>query len=230
MFKPVILCLSLFVSCIGQAGVTKSFTDNNNIDVELSKSNYNRIVVKNDTITQGYYPEKTLAFKAVADGSAYIDILKDKPVTLFIDTKGGHHFSLTIKAVEGLGQTIVLTPETAGIKKAANFEKKSPYEETITKLIHSAMNNEAPSGYGIKTAFTGFKSFNKNLSIKTKKQFIGNQFTAEIIQIYNKTSKVQPLYESWFKGTNTRAIAFSQSKLSAKKSALMYVVRENSNV
>ena len=227
MFKSFILSLSLGLISVANAGINKSFTDNSNIEVDLSKSNYNRLVVVGDTIDKGYFPDRTLAFKTVKDGSAYIDILKDEPVTLFIDTKGGHHFSVTVNPVDKLGQTVVLTPENALKGQALKFEKKSPYEETITKLIHSAMLGEVPSGYGVKTAFKGFKPFNKNLSLKTKKQLVGSQFTVDIVQIYNNSKESRPLYESWFRSQGVKAVAFSQSKLPAKKSALMYVVREN---
>jgi len=230
MCRVLVLAASLAFAGLGSAGVNKPFTDNGNVEVVLSKSNYNRILVTDDVIERGYFPAKTLAFKTVKDGSAYLDILKDEAVTLFIDTKGGHHFSLTVTPTDALGQTIVLTPESANKIRAAKFEKKLPYEETIAKLIHTAMNDSVPSGYGVKRGFHDVRTVHKNLSLTTKRQLVGNDFVVDVVQIKNKSTKSQPLYESWFSGNGVKAVAFNTSELPPKKTALMYVVRESRHV
>jgi len=230
MFRVLIAATSLAFVGIVYAGVNKPFTDNGNVEVALSKSNYNRILVTNDVIERGYFPAKTLAFKTVKDGSAYLDILKDEAVTLFIETKGGHHFSLTVTPIDTLGQTIVLTPKNANKVRAAKFEKKLPYEETITKLIHAAMRGKVPSGYGVTKGFHDARTFHKNLSLITKRQLVGNEYVVDVIKINNNSAKAQPLYESWFSGNGVKAVSFSQPQLPPKKSALMYVVRESRHV
>ena len=230
MFRVLVLATSLAVAGVANAGVNKPFTDNGNVEVALSKSNYNRIVVTNDVIERGYFPAKSLAFKTVKDGSAYLDILKDEAVTLFIDTKGGHHFSLTVTPTDSLGQTIVLTPRTANKIKAAKFEKKLPYEETIATLIHAAMDGNVPSGYGVTKGFHKVRTVHKNLSLTSKRQLVGSEYIVDVIQINNTSTKPQPLYESWFSSKGVKAVAFSQSQLPPKKNALMYVVREARHV
>ena len=62
-----VLCL-LLTAASAQALTTQSFRDNTDITVALSDSNYNRLVVKGDKITQAHFPEGRMAIRNEDDG------------------------------------------------------------------------------------------------------------------------------------------------------------------
>ncbi len=215
----------LFVVLKTNAAVIQNFSDNDTITVELSSTNYNRLFVANDIISKVRVPEGTLVVEYDPEGSVYLDLLKTEPLTVFISTKGGHNVTMTIKPVESLGHTVQLTPKTATVQ-AREFEKKAPKEETVTKLIQAMMNNQMPIGYGVKSVFSSYRSFNKDLTFKVSKQFVGDAYLGEVLTIYNRSKTPVKLDEAWFKGEDTRAIALSKQIIAPKGSETIYVVKE----
>ena len=118
---------------------TQLFQDNADVTAILSKSNFNRLVVRGDKITKAYYPKGFLEIQGLKqdddkraieevdvdepDGSLYVMVTHDSPFTLFITTLSGHHFSATIESEESLGKTIEFVP-----KNAAPIQKTAPCE------------------------------------------------------------------------------------------------------
>jgi type-F conjugative transfer system secretin TraK len=225
MAKPFILLFLLGSLITANATTVRNFTDNETLTVELSKTNYNRLLVPDDKIHKVRCPEKTLAIDYAVDGSVYIDLLVTEPLTVFVTTKTGHNFSMTVKPVESLGQTIQFVPKTP-TKQARHFEKKTPQDETVTKLIQAMMNNQTPQGYGVKSVFSSYRPVNKELTYKVTKQFIGEAYQGEILTIYNRTHKPVTLDESLFKNNDTRAFAVSQPIIAPKGSETIYLVKE----
>lgn len=222
------LILSLALSCItlsGFAGNKQAFTENEDITLELSKYNYNRIFVTNDIIENVHFIKSDLDLEYDPDGSVFINLLSAEPQTLFFRTKQGHTFSATVKASDVLGQTFELTPKSFSAK-ARLVEHKSLYEETVTTLIQSMMNNQAPSGFGIKSPFAMYKKFSPSLGTKLQKQYIGESYIGEVVTIYNRSINPIKIEESWFKDKSTKAVALSQSIVGPKSYETLFIVKE----
>lgn len=228
MRNVFLFTLGLSVS-LGVNAATQSFSENENITLELSKSKYNRIFVANDVIKKAHFIKEDLELEYDPDGSVFVNLLTTDPITVFFKTKQGHHFSVTVKSVDELGQTIELVPRTASVK-ARQFEHKSPYEETVTKLIQAMMNQQVPTGYGMKSVFSSYKPFNKALSIKVAKQYVGDAYIGEIVTVYNRSAQPVKLDETWFKTTDTRAIALSGQTVAPKQSETLFIVKEKAHV
>ena len=64
----VIGALSLCVSVSSFAVASQHFKENADLAVTLSDSNYNRLVVKGDKITQVHFPEGMMAVSNESDG------------------------------------------------------------------------------------------------------------------------------------------------------------------
>lgn len=214
---------------LGVNAATQSFSENENITLELSKSKYNRIFVANDVIKNAHFIKEDLELEYDPDGSVFVNLLTTEPITVFFKTKQGHHFSATVKSVDELGQTIELIPRTASVK-ARQFEHKSPYEETVTKLIQAMMNQQVPTGYGMKSVFSSYKPFNKALSMKVAKQYVGDAYIGEIVTVYNRSAQPVTLDETWFKTADTRAIALSGQTVAPKQSEMLFIVKEKAHV
>lgn len=213
---------------VTHAAHVQAFSDNENITVELSKLNYNRLFIPNDSIKKAHFAKDDLNIEYEADGSVFVDLLKAEPFTVFFSTKHGHHFSVTVKPIEALGQTVQLMPKTATVT-AHQFEKKSVYEETVTRLIQSMMNQQTPPGYGIKSVSSSYRAFNKELSVQTSKQYIGKAYLGDVITVYNRSKVPVKLDESWFKSPDTKAIALSNPIVAPKQKETLFVVREKTH-
>jgi conjugal transfer pilus assembly protein TraK len=227
MRKAFLFLILVGMALTSNATKVQGFSDNEDITVELSKNNYNRIFVANDTIVKTHFPENTLRVQN-DDNSVYVDLLSTEPFTVFFTTEAGHHFSLTVKPIDALGQTIQLLPKTA-TAKARQFEAKTPRDETITKVIQAMMNNQTPLGYGVKSTFSSYRPLNKELTFKISKQFVGEAYTGEVMTVYNRSNKPVSLDESWFKDSGTRAVALSQKIIAPKGTQQIYVVKEQSH-
>ena len=106
---------TFFVVCLSCASLlqaeTKSFTENADLTLKLSQSNYNRLVVKGDKITKAFFPQAAMVAVNDEDGSLYVTLAASAvtPFTIFISTEAGRHFSATITGEAALGKTIEFT-------------------------------------------------------------------------------------------------------------------------
>lgn len=230
MIRGFIALAFVSVSFLATASNVYPFSDNENIELELSKNNYNRLYVANDSITKVFFSKDDLIIEYQKDGSVLVDLNLAEPFTVFFTTKQGHQFSATVKPIEALGKTVALQAKTPSFK-ARQFEKKTAVSDnTITQLLQAMMNNKTPLGYGSKSVFSSYKPINKDLSFKVEKQFIGDSYIGEILTVYNRSSKPIILDESWFKTKETRGIALSQPTLAPKKSETVYLAKEKVHV
>lgn len=225
MLKTSLLLLLLGSMAHVNAATTRHFSDNETLVVELSQSNYNRLLVSHDRILKVRCPKETLAVEYAPDGSVYLDLLLSEPLTVFVTTRAGHNFSMTVKPKDALGQTVEFIPQTP-TKSVAKFENKNAQDETVTQLIQSMINNQAPKGYGVKSVFSSYRPINQFLSYKPSKQFIGKAYLGEVITVYNRSKTPIELNESLFKSKEMRAFSVSQSTIAPHGTETIYVVRE----
>lgn len=230
------LSLSL-LSFTGLAGVV--IKDNGETEISLSNSNYNRIYIKGDEIWDFAFPPGSLAIQQdKEDHSVYIMPART-PITLFLTTKNGRHFSLTLNGEESLGKTIELIPSGApskttmlGLQKNNNQNTNITQEavpEAISAMLEHMENHKPFMDVAIKKQYGRAERWSKGLSLLPKESWEGKQLRGEVIELYNNSNKPLMLSQEWFAKEGTLAIKFSKPSLSPKQSAMLYRIQEVSH-
>ncbi len=210
--------------------------DNSDVALNLSQSNYNRLVVKNDKIVEAIFPETAMGIKRdEQDGSVYVMLTaQSSPFTLFLTTESGRHFSVTVTGEEGLGKTVeLLAPKIA---VASNTTKTSidaspkimqdPHQNAMLEIINHMERHEPMPGMTISHPFGRAERMGAGLSLVPKEIWAGVGVKAERLEVYNSSSKPLNLLPEWFEGDNVTAMKLSQPILKPHQTAILYRVRE----
>lgn len=225
------LCL-LLTAASAQALTTQSFQDNTDIAVALSDSNYNRLVVKGDKITQAHFPEGRMAIRNEEDGSLYVMLGSHEPFTLFLTTESGHHFSATVNAENGLGKTIEFVPQTthtAVAKSTPNPSEKPPMGNAIAHLMTSMISKNKPAGFDEKHHYGRAIRLQHKLMLTPKITYQGLELTGEFMTLYNGGKLPLDLDEAWFADKDVKAVSLSLTTLAPKQTAYVYRVLESAH-
>ena len=228
------LCL-LLTAASAQALTTQAFRDNTDITVALSDSNYNRLVVKGDKITQAHFPEGRMAIRNEEDGSLYVMLGSHEPFTLFLTTESGHHFSATVNAESSLGKTIEFVPQTAvtahlaEVKATPNQSAKPPMGDAIAHLMTSMISKDKPAGFDEKHHYGRVIRLQQGLRLTPKITWQGLQLNGEVMEIYNGGKLPLDLSEAWFADNDVKAVSLSATTLAPKQTALVYRVLERAH-
>ena len=240
---------TFFVVCLSCASLlqaeTKSFTENADLTLTLSQSNYNRLVVKDDKITKAFFPQAAMAAVNDEDGSLYVTLAANAvtPFTIFISTEAGRHFSATITGEAALGKTIEFTqfqppkPQLAKLSpkvKAKVTSKTKPAEKLTTygmppvaELMKNLLQNKKPQGFASAKPLIRPIHLKQGLVLIPKETYRKDKLAGEIIEIHNRSSKPMLLQESWFADHGVKTIALSQPLLQPKEKVFLYRVRES---
>lgn len=230
---------------------SQPFQDNTDVTAILSKSNFNRLVVKGDKITKAYYPQGFLEIQGLnqgdskraveeveveePDGSLYVMVTHDAPFTLFITTLSGHHFSATIESEESLGKTIEFIPKSAPpVQKTASVAvtqkpQKPPYADAIANLMTQMVKGDNPKGYESKRHFGHVIKLQNNLKLIPKRTFTGIELIGEVLELYNPAKYPTDIREDWFADKDVKAVSLSTQTLLPHQSAFVYRVLEKTN-
>lgn len=228
------LCL-LLTAASAQALTTQSFRDNTDIPVALSDSNYNRLVVKGDKITQAHFPEGRMAIRNEEDGSLYVMLGSHEPFTLFLTTESGHHFSATVNAEVSLGKTIEFVPQTTVavhptvVKATLNQSAKPPMGDAIAHLMTSMISKDKPTGFDEKHHYGRVIRLQQGLMLTPKTTYQGLQLNGEVMEIYNGGKLPLDLNEAWFANNDVKAVSLSATTLAPKQTAYVYRVLERAH-
>lgn len=237
-FKAILPALLLPIALSIHAA-TVTFKDNLDVNLLLAKSNYNRLVVKNDKIIRAYFPNGTMAVSNDEDGSLYVTLANNvsQPFTLFLSTEAGRHFSATVSCEESLGKTIEFVPYVAFAKaspkpvinKALPAQKPALAATTIPQLMNQMFKNAKPIGFVHKQNKGRMQRLNQGLMLTPKEAFISQKLTGEIIELYNGGKTPLMLKEAWFADKKSKAVALSQALVLPGQKVLLYRVQENAH-
>lgn len=207
--------------------------DNSDVALNLSLSNYNRLVVKNDKIVEAIFPETAMGIKRdEQDGSVYVMLAaQSNPFTLFLTTESGHHFSVTVTGEEGLGKTVeLLAPKTSNtIKTSAVSNPKitqDPHQDAMLEIINHMERHEPMPGMTVSLPFGRAERMGAGLSLFPKEVWAGEGVKAERLEVYNGSAKSLNLLPEWFEGKNVTAMKLSQPILKSHETAILYRVSE----
>lgn len=224
-----------------------TITDNADTALILSQSNYNRIFIENDRISDAVFPEKAMGIQRdESDGSLYVMPSSNEPFTLFLSTEGGRHFSVTVQGEEALGKTFELVPpKLAAVKPLAHVAQKKTAPQKSAKaktktdedfnsvipfeLVTHMSNNEPMPGFQIKKQFGMAERWKEGLSLLPRAKWQGKDYLGEVIELYNASSKPLKLHDDWFDDGHVRAMMLSAKTIEPKGRVMLYRVKGGLN-
>ncbi len=201
------------------------FEENTNVDVHLSESNTNRLVVRGDKITRAHFPQGVLGVQNEDDGSLYVKLAGETPFTLFLTTASGRHFSATINRDPGLGKTIEFIPKVKTQVMASRKTLSAPtYIEPLRVLMAHMIHARKPAEFWVKRHHGRVIRMKQHLTLVPKWLYHGQELTGEVMALYNASKKPVELSEAWFVNAGVKAIALSSKTLLPKHKAWVYRV------
>ncbi len=211
MDKFLLKTLSLiFLFLSTEAAVAETVVpvkENENVSIQVSRDNYNRLLVEKDKITRLRFPQKHLSVERDEDGSVYLDVLDDRPFTIFVTTQGGRHFSALVSVAESAGETIRFIEKGASQKVLSRKARpRDLYAEKIKSLIASTEREEKLKGYQANTTKVRSVYLKPSLKAELVWSLSDKNMVSQKFHLINRSSKPISFDESWFKVKATRAL------------------------
>ncbi len=229
--KRISIFLSLLMSATLHAQTSQLFHDNADVSIVLSDSNYNRLVVRGDKITNAHFPEQALGIKNEDDGSLYVMVAQKEPFTLFLTTEAGHHLSATVNTESSLGKTIEFVPQAGSIaKKAVTTPLNTPKlkeADVIETLMSHLVQQDAILGFDMKHYYGRAIRLHEGLTLFPKLTYSGKTLSGEVTEVYNGGKAPIDLTEQLFMGQGVKAVSLSKPTLLPKQKAYVYRVLES---
>jgi conjugal transfer pilus assembly protein TraK len=227
--RSLMVMLGLSLALPVHALTQTVFEENTNVDVHLSESNTNRLVVRGDKITRAHFPQGLLGIQNEEDGSLYVKLVGEAPFTLFLTTASGKHFSATINRDAGLGKTIEFIPKVrAALALPHNLPRKGQltpaYIEPLRLLMTHMMQSKKPVGFWVKHQHGQVIHMKHELRLVPKLLYHGRELTGEVMALYNTSRVPVDVHEAWFMRVGVKAISLSTNTLLPKHKAWVYRV------
>lgn len=235
MRKFIIGSLLALLAFESAGQTTLSVRDNSDVTLNLSQSNYNRILMQNDKILDFAFPKNAMDIQRdKGDGSVYILPSNPNPFTLFLTTEAGHHFSVTVVSEDSLGKTIELVAPK--MKATSNMAKiapaitpkttKDPHLDAMIEIINHMEHKEQMPGMKVSHPFGHVERMGAGLTLIPKEVWSGEGVEATRLEVYNGGAKALNLLPEWFEGKDVSAMKLSQPILKRHETAILYRVRE----
>lgn len=232
----IIGALSICVSVSSYALTSTHFKENADLPITLSDSNYNRLVVKGDKITQVHFPEGMMAVSNESDGGVYVMVAHPEPFTMFVTTELGRHFSLTVNTGAGLGKTVEFVADgnpapvlTSANKVLAKIPEPTFLPSNVTELMTGMLKNNVSKEYESKKYYGRAIRLGQGMTLFPKLSYKGKILQGEVTEIYNGSKSPIDLNESLFNGAGVKAISLSKNTLAPHERALVYRVLEQAH-
>lgn len=224
MLKKV-LYLCLFLINTTAFAITIPVQENRDINLTLSKGNYNRLVIKDDKIVEAIFPPNALSIRRdEVDGSLYLLLAADNPFTLFLATEKGRHFSVTLKGEISLGKTIELIPQNKALAQV-----KKPIVKNIDPnlaLISKMELHDLDKDTKIKKISRKVERYKSGLTLIPKEIWEGKHFKGEVVEVYNRSKAPIALHANYLAKADDKAIKVSVAQIKPKEKALLYRIKE----
>lgn len=227
--KSFVLVCGLLISTNSFALQIKPIKDNGTVSASISNQGLTRIAIENDRILNvrglsGAYGIKT----DNQQGAVFIqptEAYQNKPFTLFIATEQNHNYVLRLTPYNQNADTILLKPQGVSNPVAAQWEKSSPYAESISHLMTEMVSRHTPDGYSVNPVIKG-KNYYIGAKAVIEPNFIyeGAYLEGRIYQITNRSSQTLQLTENQFYQSGDRAIALSSLIIMPHEKAWLYKV------
>lgn len=213
--------------------------DGERIDLVFSKINFNRLSVKGDSIAEIRFIEGTftvdtgMSANQNSNNSVYLRPVFDDELTLFVETRNKHHFSLRVHSDDGDGKDIELVlnrklpaVNNKSIKKAASantaISQSKKFDESI---IADMMARKTPKSFDENKVHGESMYLHKTIKMTLSKSYQGNGIASYVYLVENKDSKPVELKDEWFiNNKNARTIKLTEHVLQPGQKAWLYSV------
>ncbi|MCF6768388.1 type-F conjugative transfer system secretin TraK [Thiotrichales bacterium 19S11-10] len=233
----MISCLNnVFAIDKDQASVI-NLKNNDTVHLSLSTHNPNRLFVDQDKITQAACQQGYCIVNYDQSGSIYLSLgyparLSSQGFSIFIETENNKHFTIIGEPDNLITGKTVEFKVTGSSKKAREFEKKTPYQELLIKIIRSMMTYQSGDDLDYGLSVQSIQSNDEvppndeGILIIPTKVFFSDQFKGEVYLVKNLTDKTISLTTKSFYQENMVAGALSDFVLKPKTSTYFYGVFE----
>ncbi len=231
----IMFLASLVCSGMATAGAIPSvisFEEGEQFNLSLSRINLNRIFVEGENIIKLSYPEKTFTVdKCEKDSpdctydSIYLKPVFDIPITLFLTTDKGHHFSLTITPNEAVGKTLKLVAKT---QTKLKFVKNDVSDLNQNEEVLAAMKaGEVPHDFRLERTLTRPFYIKKDIKVVLQKLYQGESLTGYVYRLENTSNHEVALTTELFSNNKAQTLSLSDEHLAPKKVAYLYGLYSN---
>lgn len=208
--KTLLVALLLALVPSAYSEVKLSFTENSNIEFNISRSQYNRLLVKGDVIESLRYPAHHLAIEYVKDGSVYVDALDDRAFTLFIATKSGRHFSATVQVKALGGQTVQFEPKVIARK---HLVKRPSRKAQLVNLMRATSNEHKVAGYKADNHPGKSIRLQPKINLHQVYSLSNSSLVAQKYVLKNVGNTPIKINKNWLKDSQTKAMLLSESTI-----------------
>ncbi|WP_391349491.1 type-F conjugative transfer system secretin TraK [Azospirillum sp. A23] len=195
----------------------KKVVDGGEISATVSKLDPNRIAVVGDRVTS-VKMEKG-AFSATVDkatGDLYVQTLpggEGAPLNFFLTTERGYTYKLLLTPGDRPSEQIALhNPQVNGSKEAGDWERETPFQESVVRLIRSMVLEETIKGYEISAPDTSY-DLGGGIRLVLKAQYLGKSLDGEAYTVRNTLSQPVELTEQRFKRAGVVAAMLTERVL-----------------
>lgn len=182
--------------------------ENENVKIQISKDNYNRLLVEKDKIIRLRFPENHLNVEHDKDGSVYLDARDDRSFTLFVTTEKGRHFSALVTVSESNGETIRFIEQKSPSRLVTQKQPriKDPYAEKIKALVSATSKEASMAGYKVNAIKVKPVYLLPSLKAELSYSLSDADTVAQKFSISNRSSKPIRFDKRWFKDEKTQAL------------------------
>jgi conjugal transfer pilus assembly protein TraK len=208
------------------------FEEGSQFNVSLSNINFNRVFVEGEKIIKLSYPERAFTVDKSemedpnsTEGSIYLKPTFDVPITLFLTTDKGHHFSLTITPQEAVGKTLkFVTKRQTKLDFVNNNVGDLNQNEEVLAAIKAG---EVPHDFHLKRTLSRPFYIKKDIKVILQKQYQGEALTGYVYRLENTSNHEIPLTTALFSNNKAITLSLSDEKIAPKKVAYLYGLYSN---
>ncbi|WP_022846804.1 type-F conjugative transfer system secretin TraK [Desulfurobacterium sp. TC5-1] len=197
--------------------------------VSISRTGINRIVFPEKVVEVVYSKERP--FRHMVEGkNVFIKVLGRKTAAEYYVVLADGRVCQFIFNPKDIPAQVVFVEDkdkkkVLQIQKALAFEKVSPYEETMKKLVLAGIDEVPPPGYTVKSTnvvIDNFKEYSRNLVLEMR----GALFTVKVFLLRAK-QKVRIDEKNFIDSDRTRAVAVLRHELEPGQETKVIVVEGN---
>lgn len=230
--------LILSTSAMAAQPSIMSFSNNETLTTKLSSVDINRLVVRDDKITNVVCPsgfctlpmgsgDQGSAIPLDKSGAALISLNVEEPFTFYISTLKGKNFGVFVTPLRIPAITTEFVSSERDTGEAFKFEASSPYQEMLVDLMKSMMRfndtQTPPEGY-VYTKIAEKKRKPAVLDVIPRRVFSGHLFSGLVYEVKNNGSSEVTLNNTRFYVNGLRALSVDKKVLRAGESTLMYQI------
>lgn len=222
----------LALPIMGQADQFLKAADNATLSGVMSKSEVTRISFTGDDAAsvQKIKPTNPMDDFSIAHdpvtGDIYVTLpvgFSSKFVNFFATSKRGFTYKFILRVSDIPATQIFVQNPVVGSQRAAQFERKQPYRQTLVKIIRAMWNRQILPGYEI-TWRDRHRIKAGPLRYRQTGLYQGSNLVGRIYEVENNSAKPVQLSEGLFQTGHILAVSIQQRDLAPRSKTSVFVI------